>query len=495
MQMAFILDRRAMKQTKRIIATGATVFLAVASAASLAEARPGFGGHGFGGFGGHGFGGFGHGFGGHAFSARSFGGFAHHNFAGHAFAHHAYGGHSLRAYRAAAGHAHHLANHAQHFAHAGTYHQLANQHQLAAHNQLANQHLQNGLAHNGLAQNGLVHNNLVHNAMGGRQQIAHNQFWGRQFGAHQFRHRHGFFFAGPVFWPFAFGDIFSFALWPYYDPFWDYGPDWLYASVFWPYDEDDYAYYAPYYSYGDIYTGSRHAARTYVESSAEETETCAGVAPGLVGLPMNRLERTLQPAPDQQTVFDDLKTASAKATEIMKASCPTEIPVTPISRLDAVERRVDAMREAVQVLLGPLDAFYASLTDEQKQRLQSLAENHGRNHEGANLAEMCSQSARHFTELPSGQIQKTVRPNDKQSSELDALKDASNKAADILNGTCPTQTPSTPGARLDAIAKRLDAMAQAVKTMRPALQGFYASLDDEQKARFNTMNEQAQRQG
>ena len=267
----------------------------------------------------------------------------------------------------------------------------------------------------------------------------------------------------------------------------------LYVSVFWPYDEDDYAYYAPYYSYGDIYTGSRHAPHTYVENSAEDTETCAGVAPGLVGLPMDRLEKTLQPISEQQAVFDDLKAASAKATEIMKASCPTEIPATPIGRLEAVERRVDAMSQAVQVLRGPLDAFYASLTQEQKQRLQSLPGDQGRNR-GANLAEMCSQSARHFTELPSEQIQQIVQPT-QQRSALDALKTASNKAADILNGTCPTQTPSTPGARLDAMAKRLDAMAEAVKTMRPALQGFYASLDDEQKARFNTMGGQSQRQG
>jgi len=35
----------------------------------------------------------------------------------------------------------------------------------------------------------------------------------------------------------------------------------------------------------------------------------------------------------------------------------------------------------------------------------------------------------------------------------------------------------------------------AKRTMRPALQGFYASLDDEQKARFNTMDDQSQRQG
>ena len=329
--------------------------------------------------------------------------------------------------------------------------------------------------------------------MGGRQQIAHNQFWGRQFGEHHFHHGHGFFWAGPVFWPFAFGDIFSFALWPYYDPFWDYGPDWLYASVFWPYDEDDYA--APYYSYGDIYTGSQHARRNYVESSAEETETCAGVAPGLIGLPIDHLERTLQPTSDQQAAFDNLQAASAKATEIMKASCPTEIPVTPISRLDAVESRVDAMIQAVQLLREPLNAFYGSLTDGQHQRLQGLAEDRGANRAQASLAEMCSQSARHFTELPSEQIQQTIQPNDKQRSELEALKASSSKAAEILNGTCPSQTPSTPTARLDAMAKRLDAMSTAVKTMRPALQAFYASLDDEQKARFNTMTGRSQRQG
>ena len=38
-----------------------------------------------------------------------------------------------------------------------------------------------------------------------------------------------------MFWPFAFGDIFSFAFWPYYDPFWNYGPDFIFASLFWPY--------------------------------------------------------------------------------------------------------------------------------------------------------------------------------------------------------------------------------------------------------------------
>ena len=50
----------------------------------------------------------------------------------------------------------------------------------------------------------------------------------------------------------------------------------------------------------------------------------------------------------------------------MKASCPSEKPLTPISRLDAVEKRVDAMIQAVQTLRAPLDTFYSSLTEEQK---------------------------------------------------------------------------------------------------------------------------------
>jgi hypothetical protein len=32
-------------------------------------------------------------------------------------------------------------------------------------------------------------------------------------------------------------------------------------------------------------------------------------------------------------------------------------------------------------------------------------------------------------------------------------------------------------------------MREAVKTLHPALDNFYASLDDEQKARFNTMGQ------
>ena len=64
-------------------------------------------------------------------------------------------------------------------------------------------------------------------------------------------------------------------------------------------------------------------------------------------------------------------------------------------------------------------------------------------------------------------------------------KVASSKAAQDLQSSCPTDIPQTMLERLGAIDARVGAMLKATKTVRPALDAFYASLDDEQKARFN----------
>ena len=48
----------------------------------------------------------------------------------------------------------------------------------------------------------------------------------------------------------------------------------------------------------------------------------------------------------------------------------------------------------------------------------------------------------------------------------------------------------TPPARLAAVGKRLDTMLQAVKAVRSALDDFYATLNDEQKAQFEAIGPQ-----
>jgi hypothetical protein len=60
----------------------------------------------------------------------------------------------------------------------------------------------------------------------------------------------------------------------------------------------------------------------------------------------------------------------------------------------------------------------------------------------------------------------------------------------VLQAACPDETPLTPPGRLAAMQTRLQAMVDAAKTVKPALDSFYASLDNEQKARFDRIGQE-----
>src|SRR5262245_40824861 len=102
-------------------------------------------------------------------------------------------------------------------------------------------------------------------------------------------------------------------------------------------------------------------------------------------------------------------------------------------------------------------------------------------------ADLCSGQTAGLTDWPIERIAQTVEPNDAQRAVLDELKAATAQALDILKAACPTALPSTPTGRIEAMHQRLDAMLQAVHTVRPVVEKFYQSLNDEQKARFNAL--------
>lgn len=102
-------------------------------------------------------------------------------------------------------------------------------------------------------------------------------------------------------------------------------------------------------------------------------------------------------------------------------------------------------------------------------------------------ADLCSGQTAGLTDWPIERIAQTVEPDDAQRAALNELKDATANALDILKASCPTALPSTPTGRIEAMRQRLDAMLQAVRTVRPAMEKFYQSLNDEQKARFNAL--------
>jgi hypothetical protein len=150
---------------------------------------------------------------------------------------------------------------------------------------------------------------------------------------------------------------------------------------------------------------------------------------------------------------------------------------------------------------GPLQAFYGSLSDEQKQRFDNMGSKGRRQAPaGGDIAALCSQQSGDTTNLPIQRIDQVAQPSGQQQQDAFAdLKQASRDSASQLQASCPSQVPQTPVERLDAVKTRLQAMVDVMQTIRLKLQAFYASLSDDQKARFNTMappqNASAARQG
>jgi hypothetical protein len=98
---------------------------------------------------------------------------------------------------------------------------------------------------------------------------------------------------------------------------------------------------------------------------------CEPGATGFAEWRTDRLERIVRPTDAQRGKFDEFKAASAKAAEIVRAACPASYPKTVVARMELMEKRADAMLQAVKTVRPAMDALYATLSDEQKARLDS----------------------------------------------------------------------------------------------------------------------------
>lgn len=537
----------------RILATGVALAALIASTeASLAfhgGGGGGGGGHmGGGGFGGGfhgmsggGLGGF-HGMGGGGFHGMAAGGL--HGLSAHGFSAHGLSAHGLSA-RNFGHHSYALSHHGVgHFAghqYTGRSYASRGGHagQLAAHHGVVSSH-NTSAAHN----NRLTHNQLAAANFHGLHNFSRTGFNRNGFGNEHAWNRWCRHFwaagwnnwgwgwgawAGPVFWPFLWGDVFSFAFWPYdyYDPFWAYGPDFLFAGVFapGPYFGPELGYAPDYYGYNEgypdfiyAYAGNnrgRHpptrpvaedAGRAQhealVETNAAAVGSCSSLAPEVTSLPLDQIRRTIHPTADQDAALDDLSSAAAKANDIIKASCPTDTPLTPIGRLDAAQKRLGAMVQAVETVRSPLARLYDTLNDDQKTRFNTMSGSGRAGPTSGDLATLCRPRSGEVVQLPIQRIEQLIQPNAQQQGAFNDLKAASQTAADALQTSCPSQFPGTPVGRLDAVKGRLSAMIDSLQTVRPKLAAFYALLSDEQKAKFNTMgpapqsaNPQGQSQG
>jgi hypothetical protein len=99
---------------------------------------------------------------------------------------------------------------------------------------------------------------------------------------------------------------------------------------------------------------------------------------------------------------------------------------------------------------------------------------------------MCNPAATGFAEWRTDRLAELIKPTDAQRAKFDEFKAASIKAAEVMRNACLTEVPQTIVGRTEAMEKRMDTMLQAIRTMRPALEAFYATLSDEQKARLDS---------
>jgi hypothetical protein len=320
--------------------------------------------------------------------------------------------------------------------------------------------------------------------------FASSRFHGRFFGSRGWPWWRGGLvvgWVGPLFWPYVDYDFFDYVFWPYaYDDFWPYAYDDVYYGIY-----GDYGYIPPAVSSAPR-AGSSAAHRTARKDDRQRraADVCSDDAAQLADWPIERISEVVQPTDAQRPALDELRAASAKAIDMLKAGCPKDLPSIPTGRLAAMESRLQVMLAAVQTVRPALERFYQSLSDEQKARFNAVAPGDDPDavaKDRRDLSKFCDEKTPGVTDLPIARIAQAVQPTPPQRAALDELQDASLKAAQGLKVNCPAYQTLTPTGRVEAMEKRLEATLGAVRAVQPALAKFYDSLSDEQKARFNSL--------
>ncbi len=287
---------------------------------------------------------------------------------------------------------------------------------------------------------------------------------------------------GPLFWPFAYYDIYDYVIAGNDSGFWDYGYADIYAGVFAPYGKNDLnGYLAP-----------QHRSTRLRGAADALPELCGNAGSDNAGLPVTRIRDAIQPTEAQRAAIDDLAKASIKAAQTIAAACGTPAPLrvalTAPGRLASMRQHIEAMTAAVELIRPPLETLYDMLDDAQKARLNKLSDDRRKPATtGPSRGRNCDAPRGAAAQWPAEEFESTVHPNDSQRAALQTVRDAAARADDMLMAACPDDNATTVVDRIESVDRRLDAMRQAVNVVQDAFDDFYQSLSDEQKSEFEAI--------
>jgi LTXXQ motif family protein len=301
-----------------------------------------------------------------------------------------------------------------------------------------------------------------------------------------------------IFWPDAAADLADYVLFANgNDRFWSYGYDTIVAAAF----------AAP--AGGEQRAPRGQPAASRLSDAASQAKTplastdLCGATTANADTFMERIERAVGANASQRDALEPLRPALAQAIERIAATCPAAVPASLAERLNAIQNRIWAMRDALLTIRLPLETFYASLSDEQRQRLrqeepqpaQMTADaTEGRGQVAADRsAPTCAEPAAGTADWIMRAIARAVPPSGGQRAGLEAMQLRSAAMAQLIAASCPGDRPLDPMRRFAAVTDRLDLLLFAVMSMSPMLQQLHDSLDDKQKAGLSRALRQVRR--
>jgi hypothetical protein len=298
---------------------------------------------------------------------------------------------------------------------------------------------------------------------------------------------------GPLFWPFAYSDLYNYVLGSDDSGFWSYGYADLYAAIFSPYVASELSAFA-----AEWPVGKRHRKALSVK------ELCRADTAETTDLPLERISQVVAANEAQRKSLEEFTSAWTSAGDTIRASCPGQAATTALGRFTTMQIRVDAMLSAVAAVQPPLQKFYDLLNDEQKARLSAPQRDRRVSASAAKLKEMqdaaCQasrepqdqqQAEKQYRQLvaqqwPLDDIAAGLKLNDTQRAALEVVQDTTMGTMEALSA-CSPKDWLTPPARLRAAKERLEAMQEAIRNLNDAVDDFYANLTDEQKTQFEEL--------
>ena len=114
-------------------------------------------------------------------------------------------------------------------------------------------------------------------------------------------------------------------------------------------------------------------ARSQAAASGWSGAMCEELAAVLRGWPVREIERDVRLSSPQRVAFYELVTASLKAADTLGGACPAETALTPVGRMDAMRKRLAAVRAATAAIRPALTHFYEALDQGQKVRFAGMS--------------------------------------------------------------------------------------------------------------------------